>query len=510
MSEDNDAFDTKGGKNTNDYVSLMSIREAETYFKESSERSASLTDGTGVWWWQLRIGMPRFVSVTGHIRSGAKRAADIAVVEQLAAGLDAAAHKRVGRDADEQPLFTAERKKLSRVLAVDRHRLLAVRVLSGFQRLNGDAVMLLRRRQVDDDLDLRIGEHVVHRLVNHRDIPVGGGLGAALGDQVADALDRDDRMKELRKVFQINRADIAVSDNADSDFFHRISSFPTHRHARRPKPPSEHLSAVFKHRRVKPALHGDVLALDRPEHAAAHDLLGRGRIVKDVVGMAERGVENAAVSPFFRPDDRHIDGLVGAVIISRLREARRRQNFNGRIDVQVILLAANVKILDSLDDRAGRVSADLHGVVDNPARMRHPVGAGHKLPFDVLAEGVAHSAVIAGQSRPGGDGSADVTAQLARQIAPRPDRHNQMQAHEPLGVGKGVERVRDTDLQALVFQNPLKARGDLVRLVSVPAAPYDQRLFFRHFDPSFPFCPAAAAQSAAAGEPGLSCRYKDT
>ena len=51
VSEDNDAFDIKGGKNTNDYVSLMSIREAETYFKESSERSASLTDGTGVWWW---------------------------------------------------------------------------------------------------------------------------------------------------------------------------------------------------------------------------------------------------------------------------------------------------------------------------------------------------------------------------------------------------------------------------------------------------------------------------
>jgi len=51
VNEDNNAFDTKGGKNTNDYVSLMSIHEAETYFKESSERSASLTDGTGVWWW---------------------------------------------------------------------------------------------------------------------------------------------------------------------------------------------------------------------------------------------------------------------------------------------------------------------------------------------------------------------------------------------------------------------------------------------------------------------------
>ena len=57
VSEDNDAFDIKGGKNTNDYVSLMSIRETETYFKESSERSVSFTDGTGVWWWLRSPGL---------------------------------------------------------------------------------------------------------------------------------------------------------------------------------------------------------------------------------------------------------------------------------------------------------------------------------------------------------------------------------------------------------------------------------------------------------------------
>lgn len=51
VNDDNDAFDTKGGKDTNDYVSLLSIQEVGTYFKESSERSASFTDGNGTWWW---------------------------------------------------------------------------------------------------------------------------------------------------------------------------------------------------------------------------------------------------------------------------------------------------------------------------------------------------------------------------------------------------------------------------------------------------------------------------
>lgn len=51
VNEDNDAFDTKGGKDTNDYVSLLSIQEVGNYFKESSERSASFTDGNGTWWW---------------------------------------------------------------------------------------------------------------------------------------------------------------------------------------------------------------------------------------------------------------------------------------------------------------------------------------------------------------------------------------------------------------------------------------------------------------------------
>lgn len=47
----NDAFSTKGGKDTRDYVYLLSIDEAKQYFLEASERMVTLRDGTTVWWW---------------------------------------------------------------------------------------------------------------------------------------------------------------------------------------------------------------------------------------------------------------------------------------------------------------------------------------------------------------------------------------------------------------------------------------------------------------------------
>lgn len=50
-NQDNEEFDTKAGKDTNDYVFLLSLAEADQYFSETSERAASLADGTGVWWW---------------------------------------------------------------------------------------------------------------------------------------------------------------------------------------------------------------------------------------------------------------------------------------------------------------------------------------------------------------------------------------------------------------------------------------------------------------------------
>lgn len=50
-NSDNDTFGTKGGKDTSDYVYLLSIDEAEKYYLETSQRMATLRDGTLVWWW---------------------------------------------------------------------------------------------------------------------------------------------------------------------------------------------------------------------------------------------------------------------------------------------------------------------------------------------------------------------------------------------------------------------------------------------------------------------------
>ena len=48
---DNTAYGTKGGKTTKDYLFLLSIDEASTYFTETSERGATLADGTSIWYW---------------------------------------------------------------------------------------------------------------------------------------------------------------------------------------------------------------------------------------------------------------------------------------------------------------------------------------------------------------------------------------------------------------------------------------------------------------------------
>ena len=48
---DNDTFGTKGGRDTSDHVYLLSAAEAEEYYAETSERMATLRDGTLVWWW---------------------------------------------------------------------------------------------------------------------------------------------------------------------------------------------------------------------------------------------------------------------------------------------------------------------------------------------------------------------------------------------------------------------------------------------------------------------------
>jgi len=105
------------------------------------------------------------------------------------------------------------------------------------------------------------------------------------------------------------------------------------------------------------------LALAGPHHAALHQHLGVGGLVKYVVVMAQRGIEHASKTPILGPCHRHIHRLIGDVIITHQREARGGQHLNGRVDVQIIVLAAHRKILQALGDGAGAVT-DVDGVVD--------------------------------------------------------------------------------------------------------------------------------------------------
>lgn len=50
-NQDNAAFHTKGGKNTSDFVYLLSIDEADQYFSETSARMTVLRNGNAIWWW---------------------------------------------------------------------------------------------------------------------------------------------------------------------------------------------------------------------------------------------------------------------------------------------------------------------------------------------------------------------------------------------------------------------------------------------------------------------------
>ena len=63
--------------------------------------------------------------------------------------------------------------------------------------------------------------------------------------------------------------------------------------------------------------------------------------------------------------------------------------------MEVVLLGADLEVLETFDNRGGAV-ADVHDVFDAvAARVADPLAACHELPFGVLPERVAHSAVAA-------------------------------------------------------------------------------------------------------------------
>lgn len=50
-NQNNQPYGTNGGNDTNDKIFLLSIEEAEKYFRSDSSRRAMNTDGASMWWW---------------------------------------------------------------------------------------------------------------------------------------------------------------------------------------------------------------------------------------------------------------------------------------------------------------------------------------------------------------------------------------------------------------------------------------------------------------------------
>jgi hypothetical protein len=85
INKDNPKYKTHGGANTIDKIFLLSIEEAETYFREKAERVAYLLDGANSLWWLRSPGGGRGLTVSFVLSSGG--ICDTGIDENIAGGI---------------------------------------------------------------------------------------------------------------------------------------------------------------------------------------------------------------------------------------------------------------------------------------------------------------------------------------------------------------------------------------------------------------------------------------
>ena len=154
--------------------------------------------------------------------------------------------------------------------------------------------------------------------------------------------------------------------------------------------------------------------------------------------------------------------------------------------MHVVMLAAHREVFQALHNGAG-AAADVHGVINAVAAgVADPLAAGDELPFRILAEGVAHTAVAARQANAGAHRLADVHHVLVLDLAHGPAGHNEVQAHQHIKIGQHVQRVADGAFVVVFFQQTGETLGGELGLVAVPAALEDQCFF--HGNCSFQMC----------------------
>src|SRR5699024_1034087 len=103
--------------------------------------------------------------------------------------------------------------------------------------------------------------------------------------------------------------------------------------------------------------------------------------------------------------------------------------------------------------------------------MAHPLPSGHKLPFHVFPEGVAHAAVAAGKPGTGGDGFYDILPRRLIDRAHGPAGNDQILRHHKLQVLKRFLVIVNPAGIAVFFHDPGETLRNLLRLMTVPSSP---------------------------------------
>jgi len=192
--------------------------------------------------------------------------------------------------------------------------------------------------------------------------------------------------------------------------------------------------------------------------------------------MAQGAIEHAALAPHALPCHRHHAALdPGGMLTAK---GGGGQHLVRRVYVHVVLLGMHVEIAQPGHDGVLRLD-DLHIVIDDPARVGHPLAAYHELVLGVVAEGIAHAAVPAGDPDASLDGIEEPLLLLAGDGAHGPRRDHQVQGGHLVRIQIRIQGVGDLHSIARILQEGRKDIHTLLGLVAEPPAPHHQCLFHR-------------------------------
>src|SRR5262249_30099283 len=121
-----------------------------------------------------------------------------------------------GCRAEPHPFFRCGFDELARLRDGDAERLFRVDVLAVFDRSQPDRHVRLGHSEIDDDLDVRVGEEIAdgsRRNVEFLAARLGGGR-VDIGESANVENGEDPRRLE------VGRTDIAAADDADADAIH--------------------------------------------------------------------------------------------------------------------------------------------------------------------------------------------------------------------------------------------------------------------------------------------------